>query len=195
MKSSTIAILAAAATGTIAGPSKIYARNGTTTTSNFILPNAMAVHSINSNANTPSTQIQTIRLGGVETSTLVSFVIPSTATGTCKTHISAGRLGSGDKVQGSQIVDIFSTLLTDINTTPSGNQRNLGLGRLRFNGATNEFDFDARDVQPTIQTFPCPAGKTLQWEIVAVGESDEVIIGQDFTSSGSGVPNGISIEF
>jgi len=92
-------------------------------------------------------------------------------------------------------VDIFSTLLTDINTTPSGNQRNLGLGRLRFNGATNEFDFDARDVQPTIQTFPCPAGKTLQWEIVAVGESDEVIIGQDFTSSGSGVPNGISIEF
>ncbi|UNI16427.1 hypothetical protein JDV02_002859 [Purpureocillium takamizusanense] len=218
MQSSIIAIILAAATGTIAAPANIHARCDpapapgtvpppapgsatppkaptTPATANYILPNAMAVHNVNNNANKPSTQILTTKKGNTETSTLVSFQVPSTATGTCKTHINVGALGGADKIGGSQTVRIFRTLLTNIPATPTGNQRNIELGQLRFDAAAKGFAFEKGSVQPTIQTFPCPAGKTIQWEIVAVGDSDEIIVGQDFTSSGAGVPNGIYIEY
>ncbi|KAJ6439175.1 endonuclease/reverse transcriptase [Purpureocillium lavendulum] len=162
---------------------------------NYIMPNAMAIHNVNTNANTPVAQIQAVREDATEISTLVSFSIPAwTANMTCKTGIAANRLGVGDDLRGAQTVDIFSTLLTDIRNTPSGNQRNKHLARLRFNSTTKLFDFDVNTVTPQIQEFPAPAGVTLQWEIVAVGFPDRVLIGQDFAQGGWAKPNGIFIE-
>ncbi|KAJ6443691.1 Conidial yellow pigment biosynthesis polyketide synthase [Purpureocillium lavendulum] len=201
MKASALIILVAAATGAIAAPSRIDTRCGSNCTSTgggakyYLLPNAMATHDVKTNANTQSRQIQVSRQGVNELSTLVSFQVPANAR-ECKTHINA-RLPSGGSatVQGSQTVDIFSTLLTNIATTPTGNQRNLGLGRLAYDEGLKEFQFTKGAVPPRIETFPCPAGQTLQWEIVAVGETDDICIPQDFTSTGSGLPKGISIEY
>ena len=154
----------------------------------------MAVHSINTNQNTLSKELNTVRQGNTETSTLLSLVIPAWANGsTCNTVIFAGKQGRGDTVSGTASVDIFSTLITDINDTPAGNQRNAELARMVFGTANHMFNFDDSDVPAKIQNFPCPGGKTLQWEIVAVGDGDSVIIQQDFIFNGTGFPNGLSI--
>jgi hypothetical protein len=162
---------------------------------NYILPNAMAIHSIDNKGNIHSMQIKAIRRSERETSTLVSFVVPQEADDKiCTAGIFAGRLGHGDTVNGTHTVDVFSTLLTDINNTPTGNQRNKQLSRLRFNTGTNRFDF-VTDEPSEIQNFKGKAGVTLQWEIVAVGEDDLVDIRQDFSCNSSGTPNGIFIEY
>jgi hypothetical protein len=161
----------------------------------YILPNAIAVHSIDNNGNTSSTHTSTVRQNGHETSTLVSFVVPDAADNkTCTPNIYAGRLGWGDTVDGARTVDIFSTMLTDINSTPVGNQRNMQLGRLRFDNNSRKFNF-VNDVPASIRSFKGRAGDIYQWEIVAVGDTDVVDIGQDFWLNSSGTPNGIFLEY
>ncbi|KID85259.1 hypothetical protein MGU_07497 [Metarhizium guizhouense ARSEF 977] len=163
--------------------------------SHYILPNAMAVHSINDNGNTPSRRVDTVRQSQRETSTLLSFRVPPQADNkTCTASIFAGHLGNGDRVGGDKTVDIFSTNIIDINMTPSGNMRNMQLARLRFNPNSKRFEF-VSDMPSSIRQFQVRAGDLLQWEIVAVGTEDEVSIEQDFNQEGSGLPDGMFIEY
>ena len=76
-----------------------------------------------------------------------------------------------------------------------GNFRNNQLARIRFNAATGLYDFDNVDFNAIIDEFPCPAGRTLEWESVAVGEFDINVIRQDFVDPGFGFPNGLSVAF
>ncbi|KAI0131576.1 hypothetical protein F4814DRAFT_445717 [Daldinia grandis] len=41
------------------------------------------------------------------------------------------------------------------------------------------------------ESFPCPAGKTLHWETVAIGQFDINVIKQDFMVDGTNTPNGL----
>ncbi|KAJ6441480.1 CRAL/TRIO domain-containingprotein [Purpureocillium lavendulum] len=187
MKTSALTILAFAATGAIAAPSKIVAR-----TPGYIVPNSLTKHDVWSGANTGSNHIQVSRrLSGPETSTIVTISIPATAKGTC--HVRMVNNGAGI-TRGSKAVDLFSTLL-DSTVPPSGNLRDHPQGRLEYNTGTQEFTFNTRDVQPKAQNFPCPAGQTLRWELVAVGENDDVIIQQDFTKPTVNLPFGFFIEY
>ncbi|KAG8423088.1 hypothetical protein J3459_008214 [Metarhizium acridum] len=161
----------------------------------YILPNAMAVHSINDNGNTPSRRIDTVRQGQRENSTLLSFEVPPQADNrTCTASIFAGHLSNGDSVSGEKTVDIFSTNITDINNTPSGNMRNMQLARLRFNPNSKRFDF-VGGMPSSIREFQVRTGDVLQWEIVAVGTEDEISIEQDFNQEGPRLPNGMFIEY
>ncbi|KAF5139242.1 hypothetical protein E5D57_003034 [Metarhizium anisopliae] len=155
----------------------------------------MAVHSINDNGNTPSSRVDTVRQSQRETSTLLSFRVPPQADNkTCTASIFAGHLGNGDRVGGGKTVDIFSTNIIDINKTPSGNMRNMQLARLSFNPNSKRFDF-VSDMPSSIRQFQVRAGDLIQWEIVAVGTEDEVSIEQDFNQEGSGLPDGMFIEY
>ncbi|KAL1874945.1 hypothetical protein VTK73DRAFT_10314 [Phialemonium thermophilum] len=194
--------LLSAASGVLAAPSKVARTNTTVAAAStipylgFIFPNVLKNHDVNSNRNDDDVQTATVRNGGIETSTLYQLPIPDNTAGkTCALVVFAGRVGNGDNILGEQAMDIFNNNIDDLAALDEGNFRNQELARIRFNPATGLYDFDAVDVVPKIQEFPCPAGKTLEWESVAVGDFDINVIQQDFSFDGVHIPNGLTIAF
>ncbi|KAF2968491.1 hypothetical protein GQX73_g5084 [Xylaria multiplex] len=184
MKFTTVALSLLPATLSVAAP---------TTTAGYAVPSILKVHSISTNKNTQGAQTSTVRSGNFETSTLYDIPIPDAAAGlTCSLVFHAS---GNDAVDGTKSLDIFKNLFTDLSKLESGNQRDQQLARIVFNPATGNYDFKRSDFTPTIDSFPCPAGKVLHWESVAVGEYDVNVVAQDFAYDGVHVPNGISVKF
>ncbi|KAK9421586.1 hypothetical protein SUNI508_05516 [Seiridium unicorne] len=172
--------------------------NTTTPTkySGFVLPTLLKIHHIPTNENTEDVQIATQRNGPAETSTLYEIPVPEELAGkTCSLVIRAGLLGNGTIIQGTQAMDIFNNNIESLAKLQSGNLRNLQLARVRFDYKTSLYAFEETVLPPRIRSFPCPAGKTLEWESVAVGDFDMNVIKQDFESNGQGIPNGLSIGY
>ncbi|OTB04895.1 hypothetical protein M426DRAFT_261530 [Hypoxylon sp. CI-4A] len=162
----------------------------------FALPSIIKNHNIATNLNAEDDKTSTIRSGAFETSTLYQIPIPPVAAGkTCALKIRAGHLGTGDSVQGEKAMDIFRSSFTDLATLDMGNLRDVQLARVRFNAATDEYDFDRVGfANPAVESFPCPAGQTLHWESVAVGDFDVNVVEQaTFVIEGSDVPFGLSV--
>ncbi|KAI0972861.1 hypothetical protein F4678DRAFT_427176 [Xylaria arbuscula] len=184
MKFTTAALALLPATLSVAAPA---------TTSGFAVPSVLKIHNITSNLNTADVKTSTIRNGNSETSTLYDIPVPAAAAGrTCGLVF---RASGSDSIQGTGKLDIFKNGFTDLATLNSGNLRDQELARIAFNPNTDNYDFDRVDFTPTIDSFPCPAGKTLHWESVAVGEFDVNVVAQDFAYDGVHVPNGISVAF
>ncbi|KAI1381206.1 hypothetical protein F4677DRAFT_402400 [Hypoxylon crocopeplum] len=198
MKYSTAALCLVSATLSLAAPTttstKVSARQEHTY-AGFAVPSIIKNHDIPSNLNTQDVQTATVRNGGAETSTLYDIPIPESAGGkTCALIIRAARIGAGDNVLGTQEMDIFKNGFTDLAALPSGNLRDAQLARVQFDPVTGFYGFDKVGfANPTIESFPCPAGKTLHWESVAVGEFDVNVIRQDFAVDGANAPNGLSV--
>ncbi|TGJ78790.1 hypothetical protein E0Z10_g9979 [Xylaria hypoxylon] len=184
MKFTTAALTLLPATLSVAAP---------TTTGGYAVPSILKVHTISTNANLQGSSTSTIRSGNYETSTLYDIPIPAAAAGlTCSLVFHAS---SNDGLAGTKSLDIFKNLFTDLSTLNSGNQRDQQIARIVFNPSTGIYDFKRSDFTPTVDSFPCPAGKTLHWESVAVGEYDVNVVAQDFAYDGVHVPNGISVKF
>ncbi|OTB14881.1 hypothetical protein K445DRAFT_318791 [Daldinia sp. EC12] len=197
MKYTTAALCLVSATLSLAAPtgtSTVSARGGQAW-AGFALPSIIKNHDITTNLNTADVQTSTVRNGGVETSTLYDIPIPEAAAGkTCSLVIHAGRIGNGDNILGEKALDLFRNSFTDLSNLPSGNLRDTQLARVRFDDSTGLYNFDKVGfANPAVESFPCPAGKTLHWETVAVGEFDINVIQQDFWVTGAGVPNGLSV--
>ncbi|KAI1403319.1 hypothetical protein F4819DRAFT_231260 [Hypoxylon fuscum] len=198
MKYATAALCLISATLSLAAPTtsnKVVSARGEHAWAGFAVPSIIKNHDITSNLNTQDVQTATVRNGGVETSTLYDIPIPESAAGkTCALVIRAGRIGNGDNVLGEQAMDIFKNGFTDLAALPSGNLRDTQLARVRFDAASGFYGFDKVDfANPAVESFPCPAGKTLHWESVAVGEFDINVIQQDFHVVGTNAPNGLSV--
>jgi hypothetical protein len=149
------------------------------------------VHSIATNQNYPDVKTSTIRSGTFESSTLYDIPIPAAAAGrTCGLVFHAL---SSDQIQGTGALDIFKNSFTDLASLTQGNLRDQQIARIVYNPNTGYYDFKRIDFTPTVDSFPCPAGKTLHWEAAAVGEFDVNIVKQDFAYDGVHVPNGISV--
>ncbi|KAI1654245.1 hypothetical protein F4813DRAFT_371924 [Daldinia decipiens] len=197
MKYATAALCLISATLSLAAPT------GTNTVSareehawaGFAVPSIIKNHDITSNLNTQDVQISTVRNGNTETSTLYDIPIPESAAGkTCTLVIHAGRISNGDSVLGEKALDLFRNSFTDLANLPSGNLRDTQLARVRFDDATGFYNFDKVGFSnPAVESFPCPAGKTLHWETVAVGQFDINVIKQDFVVDGTNAPNGLSV--
>ncbi|KAI1638209.1 hypothetical protein F4809DRAFT_600818 [Biscogniauxia mediterranea] len=158
----------------------------------YALPSILKTHDVASNQNTQGSQTETVRNGGVETSTLYDIPIPSGLEGrTCGLVFRAGR--AGDTVLGEQALDVFRGGWADLADLAEGNLRGTQLARLRFDAASGLYAFDDSALPPAVREFPCPAGAVLHWEAAAVGEFDVNIVGQDFAYDGQDVPNGISV--
>ncbi|KAI0411521.1 hypothetical protein F5X98DRAFT_357136 [Xylaria grammica] len=184
MKFTTAALALLPATLSVAAP---------TSAAGYAVPSILKIHDITSNANTQDVKTYTVRSGGTEKSTLYDIPIPAAAAGlTCSLSF---RASGGDVVDGTKSLDIFKNLFTDLSKLNSGNLRDQELARIVFNPATGNYDFKRSDFTPTIDSFPCPAGKVLHWESVAVGEFDVNSVAQDFSYDGVNVPNGISVKF
>ncbi|KAK5636595.1 hypothetical protein RRF57_012307 [Xylaria bambusicola] len=182
MKFTTAALTLLPATLTVAAP---------TTTSGYAVPSIMKVHDITSNSNSVTGWTNTVRSGNYETSTLYDIPIPAAAAGrTCGLVFKAS---GSDYIQGAQALDIFKNGFTDLASLDSGNLRDQQIARIVFNPATGNYDFKRSDFTPTVESFPCPAGKVLHWEAAAVGEFDVNIVAQQFGYDGTNVPNGISV--
>ncbi|KAI1780309.1 hypothetical protein F4818DRAFT_450878 [Hypoxylon cercidicola] len=202
MKYTTAVLCLASATLSLAAPTT----TTTTTTkavsacdshawAGFAVPSIIKNHDIASNLNTQDVQTATVRNGNAETSTLYEIPIPASAAGrTCALVIRAARLGAGDNVLGEQAMDVFRNGFTDLASLPAGNLRDAQLARVRFDAASGFYAFDKVGfANPAVEAFPCPAGQTLHWESVAVGEFDVNVIRQDFWVDGANVPNGLSV--
>ncbi|KAI0425612.1 hypothetical protein F5Y09DRAFT_346531 [Xylaria sp. FL1042] len=184
MKFTTTALALLPATLSVAAP---------TTTSGYAVPSILKVHDITTNLNTASSQTSTVRQGNFETSTLYDIPIPAAAAGrTCGLVFHAK---AADDVEGTKALDIFKNGFTDLATLNQGNLRNTQIARIVLNTDTGNYDFKRSDFTPTVDQFPCPAGTTLHWEAVAVGEFDINKVAQDFVYDGVHVPNGISVAF
>ncbi|KAI1803145.1 hypothetical protein F4811DRAFT_526203 [Daldinia bambusicola] len=197
MKYTTAALCLVSATLSLAAPtgtSTVSAR-GEHAFAGFAVPSIIKNHDIASNLNTQDWKTSTVRNGNIETSTLYEIPIPQAAAGkTCALVIHAGCLGSDDSVLGEKALDLFRNSFTDLANLPSGNLRDTQLARVRFDDATGFYNFDKVGfANPAVESFPCPAGNTLHWETVAVGEFDINIIKQDFAVNGANVPNGLSV--
>ncbi|KAI4859138.1 hypothetical protein F4820DRAFT_182495 [Hypoxylon rubiginosum] len=199
MKYTTAVLCLASATLSLAAPTstnnKVVSAREEHAWSGFAVPSIIKNHDITTNLNTQDFQTATVRNGGVETSTLYDIPIPASAAGkTCSLVIRAGRVGAGDNVLGEQAMDVFKNGFTDLAALPSGNLRDTQLARVRFDATSGLYGFDKVGfANPVIESFPCPAGKTLHWETVAVGEFDINVITQDFQVNGANVPNGLSV--
>jgi hypothetical protein len=192
----TAITLLSAATGAFAIPSRFTRDANSTSYAGFIFPNVLKNHDLTSNLNTDDVQTATVRNGGIETSTLYQLPIPESAQGkTCTLVVFAGKVGNGDNILGERALDIFNNNIDDLAALGEGNFRNQQLARVRFNSSSALYDFDIANFTPKIQSFPCPAGKTLEWESVAVGEFDINVIKQDFSFDGVNIPNGLTIAF
>ncbi|KAI1472080.1 uncharacterized protein F4812DRAFT_416525 [Daldinia caldariorum] len=194
MKYTTAALCLVSATFSLAAPtgtSTVSAR-GEQAFAGFAVPSIIKNHDVTTNLNTQDSKTSTVRNGKIETSTLYEIPIPQSAAGkTCTLVIHAG---SGDSVLGEKALDLFRNSFTDLANLPSGNLRDTQLARVRFDDATGFFNFDMVGfANPAVESFPCPAGNTLHWETVAVGEFDINTIEQDFTVNGANVPNGLSV--
>lgn len=198
MKTTAAAALALAA-GAIAAPAGASKRE--VEYKGFIVPTVVANHDVNSNLNYLDDKTDTVREPGIETTTLYELPIPEAAAGKiCRLVVFAGRVGHGDIVEGEQALDIFNNNIDNLAELKQGNLRNLQLARIRFDEYSGLFDFDLDDFNAIIDEFPCPAGATLEWESVSVGERNKVVIEQDFAPEGQEnvlyeMPNGLSIAF
>ncbi|KAH8196986.1 hypothetical protein TruAng_008845 [Truncatella angustata] len=162
----------------------------------FILPTLLKNHDIPTNDNALDLQTATVRNGVAETSTLYEIPVPAELAGkTCSLVIQAGHLGRGDNILGTQAMDIFNNNIESLATLDYGNHRNKQLARVHFDSTTGLYAFDETVLPPLIKSFPCPAGKTLEWESVAVGDFDINVIRQDFEVDGKHIPNGLSIGY
>ncbi|KAI1333982.1 hypothetical protein F5Y15DRAFT_430228 [Xylariaceae sp. FL0016] len=177
------------ATLTLAAPAPITSRDGSSPL-DVAVPTVLKIHNITNNANTADDKTSTVRLGNVETSTLYDIPIPAEASGKTCTLVFKANPGTGDVVSGTMEMDIFRNNFEDLANLTSGNLRDQLLARIIFDAASGSYRFKTEDVTPTIQSFACPAGKTLHWEAVAVGETDQNIIKQDFTAAAA---DGISV--
>lgn len=201
MKYINTALTLLSATGALAAPAAKRAETSTAAGYShpigFVLPSLIKSHDVNTNVNTQDFQTATVRNGGNELSTLYEIPVPASLAGrTCGLVIAAGKLGGGgDNILGEAAMDIFNNNIASLAATAQGNFRNQELARVRFDAATGLYEFDAVDVTPKIQEFPCPAGKTLEWESVAVGDFDINVIRQDFAFDGQHIPNGLSIAY
>ncbi|KAI8962039.1 hypothetical protein F5Y11DRAFT_204262 [Daldinia sp. FL1419] len=197
MKYTTAALCLVSATLSLAAPtsSNVVSARDTHAWAGFAVPSIIKNHDITTNLNTQDVQTSTVRNGDFETSTLYDIPIPESATGkTCTLVIHAGRIGNGDNVLGEKALDLFKNSFTDLANLPSGNLRDTQLARVRFDDSTGFYDFDKVGfANPAVESFPCPAGKTLHWETVAVGSFDINVIQQDFAVNGANVPNGLSV--
>ncbi|KAI0517235.1 hypothetical protein F5B22DRAFT_645869 [Xylaria bambusicola] len=184
MKFTTAALALLPATLTVAAPAA---------TSGYAVPSVLKIHDIKTNLNKPSTFTSTVRNGNQETSTLYDIPIPAAAAGrTCGLVFTAT---AADDLQGTRSIDFFKNLFTDLNSLTSGNRRDQGISRNKFNPATGNYDFVRSDVTPTVEAFPCPAGKVLHWEAAAVGDFDINNVPQDFAYDGVHVPHGLSVRW
>jgi hypothetical protein len=165
--------------------------------SGFIRPTLLKTHDVVTNQNIQSAKTVTVRQGIVETSTLYEIPVPESLAGkTCSLVIRASHLSHGDAVLGAQAMDIFRNDVESLAQLRYGNHRDVQLARVRFDERTGLYGFDATVLPPAIKSFPCPAGKTLEWESVAVGDYDVNIIQQNFhLGDEKGVPNGLSIGY
>ena len=198
MKYTTAALCLVSATLSVAAPTAPVAQvsgRDQHAYGGFAVPSIIKNHDIASNLNTQDVQTATVRNGGIETSTLYDIPIPEAAAGkTCALVIRAQNVGNGDNILGEQAMDVFRNSFTDLASLPSGNLRDTELARVRFDAATGFYNFDKVGfANPAIEAFPCPAGKTLHWETVAVGEFDINVIKQDFSLNGADAPNGLSV--
>ncbi|KAI3319171.1 hypothetical protein HD806DRAFT_548742 [Xylariaceae sp. AK1471] len=182
MKYTTAALSLMSATLSLAAP---------TTTAGYAVPSILKIHNIATNQNYADVRTYTIRSGTFETSTLYDIPIPAAAAGrTCGLVFHAS---SSDSVQGTGGLDIFKNGFTDLASLTQGNLRDQEIARIVYNPSTGYYDFNRIDVTPTVDSFPCPAGKTLHWEAAAAGEFDVNVVQQDFAYDGVHVPNGISV--
>ncbi|KAI2602310.1 hypothetical protein GGR54DRAFT_529035 [Hypoxylon sp. NC1633] len=201
MQYSTAALCLISATLSLAAPTSISSSSKAISErqehgyAGFAVPTIIKIHDGTSGQNTADTQTATARKDGAETSTLYDIPIPGEAAGkTCTLLIRAAKTEDGDVSVGEQAMDIFKNRFLDQDGLASGNQRDTQLARVRFDAATGFYQFDeAGFANPSIESFPCPAGKTLHWESVAVGEFDINFIQQDFTVDGANAPNGFSV--
>ncbi|KAI0911713.1 hypothetical protein F4823DRAFT_584573 [Ustulina deusta] len=182
MKFTTAALTLLPATLSVAAP---------TTTAGYAVPSILKIHNLSTNLNSQDVQTSTVRSGTFETSTLYDIPIPAAAAGrTCGLVF---HTSSTDTVQGTGALDIFKNGFTDLASLTQGNLRDQQIARIVFNPDTGNYDFKRSDFTPTVDSFPCPAGNTLHWESVAVGEFDVNVVTQDFAYDGVHVPNGISV--
>ncbi|KAI0147774.1 hypothetical protein GGR57DRAFT_505379 [Xylariaceae sp. FL1272] len=191
MKSTTAALALLFATVSTAAPT-LDSRTPAAV-SGYAVPSVLKIHSINNNQNTFSTTTSTVRSGNFETSTLYDIPIPEAAAG--KTCALVFKASDSDILEGSKALDIFKNGFTDLSSLTEGNLRDQQLARIVFNPSTGLFDFDRTAFTPAIDSFPCPAGNVLHWEAAAVGETDTVVVHQDFSYNGVDVPNGLSVAF
>ncbi|KAI0198772.1 hypothetical protein F4808DRAFT_462532 [Astrocystis sublimbata] len=162
------------------------------TKAGYAVPSIIKIHNIQTNKNYQDVRTSTVRSGNFETSTLYDIPIPASAAGrTCGLVFRSANVH--DAVSGAKALDIFKNGFTNLASLNEGNLRDQELARIVFNPKTHFYEFKRSDVTPTIDSFPCPAGKTLHWEAAAVGESDFNVVEQDFTYDGTHVPNGISV--
>jgi len=207
MKYATAAAFLVAATGALAAPA---AKRGNSTAADvsgeipsgipagagFLLPSVLANHDITSNLNTLDVQTATVRNGNIETSTLYEFYVPAELAGKrCALAAFAGRVGNGDNVLGTGQMDFFTSQIVDLAAQPSGNLRDQGpIGRVEFNPDNGLYEY-VGDIVSWSNNFPCPAGKTIVAESVAVGEFDINVIKQDTYLTPNTIPNGVSLVF
>ncbi|KAI1382812.1 uncharacterized protein F4822DRAFT_422686 [Hypoxylon trugodes] len=159
----------------------------------FVAPDLIRVHNVKTNLNTDTDSTTTQRAALIETSTLYEVKIPQTAPGAnCSLVLFAGAFG--DVVSGAQSVNFFNNTISDLAKQGMGNLRDRDLGRVNFNPDTKLFDFDETVVKdPIAKWFECPpAGTTMVFEAVAVGDFDAVNITQA-PSSAINPPNGFSL--
>lgn len=89
---------------------------------------------------------------------------------------------------------MFRSSFADLFQLNAGNQRDVQLARMRFDESTGLYAFDKTDFpNPAVESFPCPAGLSVRWETVAVGDLDVNVVRQDSVASGGVVPNGLSV--
>jgi hypothetical protein len=205
MKTSTVATFLAAAAGAFAAPAKLNLGRRNATAGNdlagitFVFPNELANHDVTSNLNTQDFQTATVRNGNIETTTLYEFTFPAASAGkACTLVVFAGKLGGGgDNVLGTQQMDFFTTQIADLALQASGNLRDQEQARVRLAmGLNGLYEFNEQDVTPTLKEFQCPAGQTIVFESVPVGDFDINVIRQDFAPvTGATLPNGVTFAF
>ncbi|KAI0398891.1 hypothetical protein F4802DRAFT_591649 [Xylaria palmicola] len=182
MQSITLALALLSATLSVAAP---------TTTAGYAVPSILKTHDIITNKNEQAWVTSTIRSGPHETTTLYDIPIPAEAAGrTCGLVFHATNTAT---IAGTGALDIFRNGFTDLASLNEGNLRDQQIARIVFNPNTGFYDFKRGDFTPTVDAFPCPAGKTLHWESVSVGEYDVNVVAQDFGSDGVNAPSGISV--
>ncbi|KAI1433220.1 hypothetical protein GGR50DRAFT_696328 [Xylaria sp. CBS 124048] len=158
----------------------------------FILPTVSKSHNVatNNNANENDNVIEISRGVGDEISALVQFDIPSSAAGSnCTLTLATSQ---GDTETGTAQVSLFTSNIHDLANQNTGNLRNQPGGRLDFDATEMLFIYDA-GFAPLFSNFACPAGQTLVFEGVAVGDNDTLAITQDTSVAAGNIPSGFSL--
>ncbi|KAI1825423.1 hypothetical protein F4861DRAFT_547720 [Xylaria intraflava] len=158
----------------------------------YIVPNLIKIHNVNNNVNSANEETFTVRNATMETTSLYQIPVASWTFGKiCGLVITATT--PPDIIDGTKTLFIFSNNIQNLANQATGNLRNKELAEVTFNPFEGRYDFDFNDFTPSIASFPCPAGKTLQWESVSQGDEDDNIFRQDFFVNGNFAPKGLSL--